>query len=76
MKLTPSGQPVQGGRYSVTLPDDSTYNFIVVGKLFGHKGSKDLIGVIIESEAGARQSTGWPLETPDGHPLSLADWRD
>lgn len=62
--FTATGQPRQGGRYTVTQ-GDLVIPVTVVGKLYGRGGNADLIGVILEGPEG-RATVDWPIEAADG----------
>lgn len=59
-RLSPSGQPVQGTWIDVQLEDLSWVPAQVVGKMFGKKGSADLIALIVEADGLGRSHTPWP----------------
>jgi hypothetical protein len=75
--FSPTGQPIQGRKYTLTQ-GDLTIPLTVVGKLYGRGGNSDLVGIICEEADGGRGTIPWPIEASDGaEPISfVAGWPD
>lgn len=78
-RWTKTGQPVVGTPLRMRTTTGEEFPGVVVGKLFGHGGNADLIGVIIEDrEQGGRISLDWPITRQDGSVIPTIDleWAD
>lgn len=61
-RWTKAGQPVMGTVLRLPQTDADWWPGRIVGKLYGHGGSADLIGVIVEAvDDGERYKFAWPL---------------
>lgn len=61
--LTKTGQPRMGAILTLATEDLQPIPCRVVGKLYGHGGNADLIGIIVEdaNHPGHRETFEWPL---------------